>query len=82
VVNEDAISPAVLAAVDSSRNGIYRELADRTERKRKISEISDGIQMQRLLMTKGARKKLVQLDQFGAVDETKTVFKWRQERKK
>jgi U3 small nucleolar RNA-associated protein 11 len=82
IVNGQNITPESLNTIERKRAGNYRELVDRIDRKRKISELNDRIQQQRLLMTKGTRKKIVQRDQFGDIDESKTRFEWKQERKK
>lgn len=40
------------------------------------------IQKQKNVMGKGRKQKIVKLDKFGEVDESKTVYKWKVERKK
>mmetsp|Transcript_3255 Transcript_3255/g.7617 ORF Transcript_3255/g.7617 Transcript_3255/m.7617 type:complete len:265 (-) Transcript_3255:197-991(-) len=60
----------------------YRELAARIERKRKLGNMIRRTQTQRNLMGKGPRRKIVKLDEFGREDKSKTIHKWKTQRKK
>lgn len=76
-------SAALLARSDQSLLASYSELNSRLDRKRKIETALDKLQLERLLSQKGRRKKIVGAeDKFGEVDEKRTVYKWKLERKK
>lgn len=73
----------LLARSDQSLLASYSELSSRLDRKDKIENALHKLQLEKLLAGKGRRKKIVQTDgQFGEVDEKKTVYKWKMERKK
>lgn len=61
---------------------LYRQIQDRLKSQQKLHNEINYLQTQRNLMNKGARQKIVQYDKFGDVDEKKTIFKWRLQRKK
>jgi len=42
----------------------------------------EGMERSRNLRSKGQRKKIVTLDKFGEEDKSKTIYKWKTERKK
>jgi len=42
----------------------------------------EGMERSRNLRTQGKRKKIVTLDKFGEEDKSKTIYKWKMERKK
>ena len=74
---------SMLARSDQSLLASYSEISSRLDRKRKIETALDKLQLEKLLAGKGRRKKIVQKDdKFGEVDDKKTVYKWKMERKK
>ena len=76
-------SPAAsLAQVDRARQRTYAALDDRLRRLSEVESEVARLQRQRVLMGKGKRRKETHRDKFGDVDESKTVFVWKQERKK
>ena len=73
----------LLARSDQSLLASYSELSSRLDRKGKIENALHKLQLEKLLAGKGRRKKIVQTEgKFGEVDEKKTVYKWKMERKK
>jgi U3 small nucleolar RNA-associated protein 11 len=74
-------SSALLARRDQSLLASYAELGARIQRKKRLDEAIDKLQLEKHLSGKGRRTKVVSRDdQFG--EETKTVYKWKMERKK
>jgi U3 small nucleolar RNA-associated protein 11 len=71
-----------LAKLEKQKNAKYRELDARVSRKRKMEEMVGQLAQQRTLMGKGRKKKMTTVDKFGDVDESKTYYKWKLERKK
>ena len=61
---------------------LYRELAQRIDRKKKLDGMISKAQTHRNLMGKGRHKKIVVLDEFGEEDKSKTQYKWKLQRKK
>jgi len=76
-------SSALMARSDQSLLASYSELQSRLTRKRKLESALDKLQLEKNLAGKGRRSKVVTRDEkFGDIDETKTVYKWKMERKK
>lgn len=75
-------SKRALSKAGKQRAQQYRELDDRMQRKRKLDGLLHDVKQRRLLMGKGRRTKITQTDRFGDVDKSKTVYKWKLERKK
>jgi hypothetical protein len=76
-------SSALLARSDQSLLASYSEMQARLARKRKLDGALDKLQLEKNLASKGRRSKQVTRDErFGDVDDTKTVYKWKLERKK
>jgi U3 small nucleolar RNA-associated protein 11 len=68
--------------IEKQQRATLSQLKERQQRKVAIDELASRVQKQRLLMTKGKRMKREFKDAFGDVDESKTIFKWKQQRKK
>jgi U3 small nucleolar RNA-associated protein 11 len=67
----------VFQKLEKEREGHYDELLQRMERDNKMTKITEELQVQKNLLGKGARVKVV--------DKTRSqpaVYKWRRERKK
>lgn len=75
------LTPTQVEALAAEQAKRYARLEKEASRKRKLDELLSSVQQQRNLMGKGKRVKLVKRDRFGDVDESKTVYKWRKERK-
>ena len=73
---------AQLQSVERAQASTMNQLAERQTRAHAIDALAKRVERQRLLMTKGKRAKREHRDAFGDVDESKTVFKWKQQRKK
>lgn len=68
--------------IERHQKATLSELKERQQRKNAIDDLASRVQKQRHLMTKGKRTKREFKDAFGDVDESKTIFKWKQQRKK
>lgn len=80
--NATVTSHALQARADQSLLASYSEINARLERKRKLDDALAKLQLEKHLGGKGPRKRIVVQDKFGEVDEKKTVYKWKLQRKK
>ena len=76
------MTPSRLHEIEKSRMAAYADVEERLQRQEKIMSELKYIEEQRKLMTKGQRKKIVKRDKFGDIDESKTVYKWKLQRKR
>jgi U3 small nucleolar RNA-associated protein 11 len=81
-VISNPVTPKNIDAIEREQARAYRKIVDRTKRLAVVDERLTGIEKQRLLMGKGRRVKTTVRDEFGDVDESKTVFRWKLQRKK
>lgn len=76
------IDPTTAKKLGEKRNKHYRELNARRKRKQEIQVVHDKLTLHKHLRGKGRREKVVFKDRFGDVDEEKTHFKWKMERRR
>ena len=79
VVNK--LAPGQLAAAEKAKEAAYRELLERNEREDVIEQTAKKLRTHRNLMDKGKRVAIVKKDKFGEVIKSKTVYRWKAERK-
>ena len=60
----------------------YQELETRLTNIAKIDDLITKLQTQKNLMGKGKRKKITTENRWGEIDESKTVYKWKKQRKR
>lgn len=78
-----AVVHGLQAKADQSLLAGYSEIAARIDRKRKIQDAVDKLQLEKNLAGKGARVRITpKEDKFGEVDDKKVVYKWKLQRKK
>ena len=76
------LTSAALRQAEKERAATYREVLQREKRASEVESELVRVERQRLMMTKGRRRKKVVRDKFGDVVEKRSVFVWKQERKK
>ena len=76
------LTSTALRNAERQRAATYREVMQREKRADEVEGELMRVERQRLMMTKGRRRKKVIRDKFGDVVEKKSVFVWKQERKK
>ncbi len=57
----------------------YKELKQRVERSNKLGKVLNELHLQRAIMGKGSKKKIVTKDENG---REKVIFKWKRQRAK
>lgn len=76
------VSYQTIKQLNTQRLHEYRNISKRLQHNNKINGELQYLVLQKNLMSKGRREKIVTTDKFGDVDEKKTVFKWKLQRKK
>ena len=76
------LTTTALRHAERERAATYRAVIGSERRADEVEGELMRVERQRLMMTKGRRRKTVVRDKFGDVVEKKTVFVWKQERKK
>jgi hypothetical protein len=61
---------------------LYSELEQRQKRAKQVETIKHKLVIHKKLQGKGPRRKIVKTDRFGDVDPDKTVYVWKQKRKR
>ena len=76
------VTPRVIGRLEDKRKRKYNEIMARRKRKSELTAVHDKLSLQKKLLGKGRRTKVVVKDIFGDEDKEKTHFKWKMERKR
>lgn len=80
--NNDTINYHTIKQLNTQRLHEYKNINSRLQHNNKINNTLQYLIVQKNLLQKGRRKKIVTVDKFGDVDEKKTIFQWKLQRKK
>jgi len=76
------VTGETLKTLQKKQKRKYEELKERKKSSKKINGMISKLERSKNLQSKGRRAKIVTRDKFGDIDKSKTVYKWKMERKK